>query len=159
MDMVGVLALGLAGATPILAAEPDQTVTEAEVRTLAAAYARRDLGSGRCEWVHPVTQGPTRIPCDAIPFPILSRMARNDLDKQAQLELGKRYEEGHPVPRDLQKARRWYLVARRDSPRGLPVNAPVAWSLGVGGHSVYAFGLGVSLPEAQERLRSLASTD
>lgn len=45
-------------------------------------------------------------------------------DKQAQLELGIRYEEGRGVRTDLRRARRLYAVAARDSGGSLLVYTP-----------------------------------
>lgn len=140
----------------------DRPVTEAELRVLAAAYARGDLGSGNCDWVHPVSEGPTRIPCDVVPLPILADMARNVMNKHAQLELGKRFEEGRGVAADHDMARRYYRMARRDSRRGAPIFAEglaTASVAGIGGHTIYARPRAVGLPEAQERLRGLRGND
>jgi hypothetical protein len=161
---VAALLLSL-GAAPALQASDDvrdRPVSEEELRVLAAAYARGDLGSGDCDWVHPVTEGPTKIPCEAVPLPVLADMARNSLNKRAQLELGKRFEEGRGVAQDHDMARRYYRMARRDSLRGAPIfNEGLASASvsGIGGHTIYARPRAVGLPEAQERLRRLSAND
>ncbi|MBY0343428.1 MAG: hypothetical protein K2Q29_06200 [Sphingomonadales bacterium] len=157
-----VLAAGAAVTAPVSAAGLDRPVTEAELRTLAAAYQRGDLGSGRCDWVHPVTEGPSRIPCEVVPLPILADMARNVMNKQAQLELGKRLEEGRGVARNPALARQFYRKAARDSQRGAPIfneGLATAAVAGIGGHTIYSRPRAVGLPEAEERLRALARAD
>lgn len=150
-----------AASAPAVASEFERPVSESELRTLANAYARGDLGSGRCDWVHPVTEGPTRIPCEAVPLPVLASMARNVMNKHAQLELGKRLEEGRGVARDTRLARRFYRMASRDAQRGEPIHEGLAtFSVsGIGGHVIYARPRAVGLPEAEERLRSLARAE
>jgi TPR repeat protein len=162
MGAAMVLAAGAAAAQETASAALDRPVSEAELRVLAAAYQRGDLGSGQCDWVHPVTEGPTRIPCEVMPLPVLADMARNVINKRAQLELAKRLEEGRGVARNPELARRFYRMAARDSQRGAPVNVEGIASFvvsGIGGHTIYTRLRGVGLPEAQERLRNLASAD
>ena len=155
-------AAGGAAAAETARAALDRPVSEAELRELAAAYSRGDLGSGRCDWVHPVSDGPTRIPCEVVPLPVLAKLADNVMNKHAQLELGKRLEEGRGVAKDVEQARRYYRMAARDSQRGAPVNVEGIASFvvsGIGGHTIYTRLRGVGLPEAQERLRKLAARD
>jgi TPR repeat protein len=162
MSAAVVLAAGAAVTAPVSAAELDRPVTEAELRELAAAYQRGDLGSGRCDWVHPVTEGPSRIPCEVVPLPVLADMARNVMNKHAQLELGKRLEEGRGVARNPAMARRFYRMAARDSQRGAPLfgeGLATASVAGIGGHTIYSRPRAVGLPEAEERLRALARAD
>ncbi len=157
-----VLAAGAAATAPVSAAELDRPVSEAELRELAAAYQRGDLGSGRCDWVHPVTEGPSRIPCEVIPLPVLADMARNAMNKHAQLELGRRFEEGRGVARNPAMARRYYRKASRDSQRGAPLfseGLATASVAGIGGHIIYSRPRAVGLPEAEDRLRALAKAD
>lgn len=153
---------GVASVAQATDSDLDRPVSDTELRKLAAAYARGDLGAGRCDWVHPATNGPTRIPCELVPLPILADMARNTFNKQAQLELGKRFEEGRGVPQDYAMARRWYRMAARDARRGTPVvePQPAGFSVsGIGGHTIYGRKRATGLPEAQERIRNLSSGD
>lgn len=162
LSALGAAVMFAAASAPAVASDFERPVSESELRTLANAYARGDLGSGRCDWVHPVTEGPTRIPCEAVPLPVLASMARNVMNKHAQLELGKRLEEGRGVARDTRLARRFYRMASRDSQRGAPLfNEGVAtFSVsGIGGHSIYSRPRADGLPEAEERLRILARAD
>ena len=155
------LAAGSASVAQASVPELERPVTEDELPVLAAAYERGDLGSGRCDWVHPATNGPTRIPCEVVPLPILADMARNVLNKHAQLELGKRFEEGRGVERNYDIARRYYRMARRDSRKGAPIfseGLATASVAGIGGHTIYSRPRAVGLPEAEERLRNLRAT-
>ena len=149
----------------------ERPVTDEELRLLAEAYGRGDLGSGKCDWVHPVTEGPTRIPCEVVPLPVLAGLARNTMNKHAQLELGTRFEEGRGVAQDIEMARRYYRMAARDSRRGAPVlmaRRDVS-PLGFGEALVQEAGLSrprvpgwptaAGLPEAEERLRKLRASD
>ncbi len=159
MSAAAVLATVTAAAS---AAASEWAVSEAELRELASSYSRGDLGAGQCDWVHPVTEGPSRIPCEAVPLPILTQLARNSLNKHAQLELGKRYEEGRGVPQDLDLARRYYRMAARDLRRGAPIfQEGLASSSvsGIGGHTIYNRVRADGLTEAHERLRALSSAD
>jgi TPR repeat protein len=156
------LSAGAASAAQASTGALERPVTEEELRVLAAAYARGDLGSGNCDWVHPVSEGPTRIPCEVVPLPVLANLARNVMNKHAQLELGKRFEEGRGVAADQDMARRYYRMAQRDSQRGAPIFAEglaTASVAGIGGHTIYARPRAVGLPEAQERLRGLRGND
>jgi hypothetical protein len=158
MSTAVVLAAGAAVSAPVNASELDRPVSDAELRALAAAYQRGDLGSGQCDWVHPVTNGPTRIPCEVVPLPILADMARNSFNKQAQLELGKRFEDGRGVAQDYDLARRYYRMAAREPRRGAPVNGEGLATFqvsGIGGHTIYSRPRAVALAEAQERLWNL----
>lgn len=157
-----VLAAGAAVTAPVSASELERPVSEAELRVLAEAYQRGDLGSGRCDWVHPVTGGPSRIPCDVVPLPVLADLADNVLNKQAQLELGKRFEEGRGVTRDPAMARRYYRKAARDVRRGTPIFSEGLASAsvsGIGGHIIYSRHRADGLAEAEDRLRALAAAD
>lgn len=91
------LSAGVASAAQATDSDLDRPVSDSELRELANAYARGDLGSGRCKWVHPVIEGPTRIPCEVVLLPVLADMAGNVLNKHAQFELAKRFEEGRGV--------------------------------------------------------------
>jgi hypothetical protein len=97
-----------------------------------------------------------------VPLPILADMARNVMNKHAQLELGKRFEEGRGVEADYDMARRYFRMARRDSRRGAPIfneGLSSASVSGIGGHTIYARPRAVGLPEAEERLRGLRTND
>lgn len=145
----------------------DRPVSETELSELAAAYERGALGSGRCDWVHPVSEGPTTIPCEVVPLPVLARMARNVANKHAQMELGLRFEEGRGVAQDYRMARRYYRMAARDSRRGVPVllarrdvsalgfGEAIIQEAGYSRPRVPGWAYAVGLPEAQERLRNL----
>jgi hypothetical protein len=102
VGIVATLLLAAGSATVAQASVPEleRPVTEDELRVLAAAYERGDLGSGRCDWVHPATNGPTRIPCEVVPLPILADMARND-DEKARI---RRYIRNNPVKAGLCRA-------------------------------------------------------
>lgn len=153
---------GVASAAQSTDSDLDRPVSESELRELAIAYARDDLGSGRCDWVHPVTEGPTRIPCEVVPLPVLADMAGNVLNKHSQFELAKRFEEGRGVQKDYAMARRWYRMAARDARRGSPVVGvePAGFSVsGIGGHTIYVRRRAVGIPEAEERLRNLSNGD
>lgn len=146
------LAAGAAAAQGTNAGALERPVSEAELRVLAAAYQRGDLGSGNCAWLHPVDESPTTLPCELVPLPLLSQMARSNANKHAQLEMGKRYEEGRGLAQDYAKARRFYRMAGRDLKRG---HVGTAIEAGLGrprtpGHLVAA-----GLPEARKRLRRL----
>ncbi len=139
---------------------------------LAAVMEQGMLGTGVCPWLHPVSETPTTIPCEAIPLPLLASMARNSANKQAQLELGKRYEEGRGLEQDSAKARKYYRMAARDLTRGRPVlvpgRDPSPLSFGEVGHAgtpieaglnrprLPGFVIAVGLPEARDRLKALA---
>jgi hypothetical protein len=122
----GTSALAVLAAGSALASEAASggVVSEAELGALAAAYNQGALGSGSCPWVHPVDESPTTLPCELVPLPILSQMARNNANKHAQLEMGKRYEQGRGVAQDYAKARKFYRMAGRDLKRGTPVLMP-----------------------------------
>lgn len=152
-------AAGGAAAAETARAALDRPVSETELRELAAAYSRGDLGSGRCDWVHPVSDGPTRIPCEVVPLPVLAKLADNVMNKHAQLELGKRLEEGRGVPQDLELARRYYRMASRDAERNGPIveGTLAGFQVGVGGHAIFGRPRASGLPEAEERLRKLAA--
>ncbi len=153
----------------------DRPLSDAELRKLASAYQRGDLGAGRCAWVHPVTNGPTTLPCEVVPLPVIARMARNPANKNAQLELGKRYEAGRGVAQDLAMARRYYRMAARDNRSGSPIiwgrteltrpkvlgggELAAASMSGIGGKPVSSRMRAAGLPEAQERLRKLSKED
>ncbi len=176
MSTAVVLAAGaVLAASPVGASPIERPVSDTELRDLAAAYARGDLGSGDCDWVHPVSGGPTRIPCEVVPLPVLSQMARNIANKHAQLELGKRYEAGRGVTADYVKARKLYRMAGRDLRRGTPVLmpgrdlSPLAFGeVGHGGTAIEAglnrprtpgYVLAAGFPEARKRLARLFSRD
>ena len=77
-------------------------------------------------------------------------------DKQAQLELGIRYEEGRGVPVDLARARRLYRLAAADSGGTMYVYSPPVGRHGRGG--VIPIRSGPPQPglvEARERLERL----
>ena len=156
------LAAGAAAAQGTNADALERPVSEAELHVLAATYQRGDLGSGQCDWVHPVTEGPTRIPCEVVPLPVLAKLARNIMNKQAQMELGKRFEEGRGVARDPEMARSYYRMAARDLQRGAPIFAEglATYAVsGIGGHTIYARTRGDGLTEAKSRLRELSPAD
>lgn len=164
-------AVGMASAAHASSADLNRPVNDAELRALAESYSRGELGSGFCDWVHPVTNGPTSIPCEVVPLPVLANMARNVLNKHAQLELGKRFEEGRGVERDPAMARRYYRKASRDSQRGAPVlmakrdvsplgfGEAIVQEAGLSRPRVPGWPTAVGLPEAEQRLRALASAD
>lgn len=167
----GVLVTGMAGQLPVAAEIPDRPVSADELAALAAVMQQGALGTGACPWLHPVSEIPTTLPCDAIPLPLLADLARNPANKQAQLELGKRYEEGRGLRQDLGKARKYYRMAARDLTRGRPVLlpgrdlSPLSFGeVGHGGTSIEAglnqpripgYASAVGLPEARERLKRL----
>jgi hypothetical protein len=156
------LSAGIASAAQATDSDLDRPVSDSELRELANAYAGGDLGSARCDWVHPVTEGPTRIPCEVVPLPVLADMAGNVLNKHAQFELAKRFEEGRGVQQDYAMARRWYRMAARDARRESPVVGaePAGFSVsGIGGQTIYARRRAVGMPEAEEPLRSLSTGD
>lgn len=165
-------AAGLLAASAQAAAEqPGSLATTSEIAALAAAYEQGALGTGKCDWVHPVTQGPTTIPCELVPQQLLTSMARNNANKQAQLELGKRYEEGRGVAQDFRMARKYYRKAASDLTRGRPIllpgRDPSTLSFGEFGHGGTLIEAGfnrprmpgyvsaVGLPEARDRLKQL----
>jgi len=59
----------------------------------------------------------------ALPLPVLARLASAD-DKQAQLQLGIRFEEGRGVERNLKKAKKLYGKAASDSGGQIWVYSP-----------------------------------
>ena len=146
-------------------------VTESELVILASAFNQGDAESGNCPWLHPVSGNPTTVPCDLVPLDILTPMAENPANKHAQLELGKRYEEGRGVAADLNKARKLYRAAARDSMRGRPIFVPgrdlSPLAFGEEGHGGTVIAAGLSRPrvpgwisppgleEAMQRLRNL----
>lgn len=146
-------------------------VAESELVVLASAFKRGDLGLGNCPWLHPVSGNPTTVPCDLVPLDILISMAENSANKHAQLELGKRYEEGRGVAADRNKARKLYRLAGRDSVRGRPIPMPgrnlSPLAFGEEGHGGTVIAAGLSRPrvpgwihppgleEARQRLRDL----
>jgi len=170
-----VLAAGAAVTAPVSASEVQRPVSEAELRVLAEAYQRGDLGSGNCDWVHPVDESPTKLPCELVPLSLLSQMARNNANKHAQLELGKRYEAGRGVAQDYPRARKLYRMAGRDLKRGTPVLmpgrdlSPLAFGeVGFGGTAIEAglnrprmpgYVIATGLPEARRRLERLFAFD
>jgi len=165
------LVAGIAISGPAAAETPDRPVDADELAALAAAYEQGALGTGSCPWWNPVSETPTTIPCEAIPLPLLASLARNPANKHAQLELGKRYEEGRGVAQDFDMARKFYRMAARDTRRGRPIQLPgrdlSPLSFGEFGHGgtlieagynrprVPGFVSAVGLPEARERLRQL----
>ena len=104
-------------------------------------------------------------------WPLLASLARNPANKHAQLELGKRYEEGRGVTQDFDMARKFYRMEARDRRRGRPIQLPgrdpSPLSFGEFGHNgtlieagynrprVPGFVSALGLPEARERLRQL----
>jgi hypothetical protein len=166
-----VLVMGIAVTSPALAETLDRPASADELTALAAAYEQGALGTGSCPWWNPVSDTPTTIPCEAIPLPLLASFARNAANKHAQLELGKRYEEGRGVTQDFDMARKFYRMAARDLRRGRPIQLPgrdlSPLSFGEVGHGgtlieagfnrprVPGFISAVGLPEARERLRQL----
>lgn len=166
-----VLVMGIATPGPALAETLDRPASADELTALAVAYDQGALGTGSCPWWDPVSDTPTTIPCEAIPLPLLANLARNAANKHAQLELGKRYEEGRGVTQDFDMARKYYRMAARDLRRGRPIQLPgrdlSPLSFGEVGHGgtlieagfnrprVPGFISAVGLPEARERLRQL----
>jgi hypothetical protein len=100
----------------------DAPVTPAEQMRLEAALAQPAAASG-CRWRIAQTETIVNVPCDAVPLTAIARAAAAD-NKQAQLELGVRFEEGLGVPRDLTKARKLYRMAARGSISGQPIGFP-----------------------------------
>jgi TPR repeat protein len=102
----------------------------------------------------PLAPPPPLQPSDPLVEIVQLRAGRGD--KNAQLELGVRYEEGRGVPRDLDRAEHWYRRAARDARRPSQVYSPA-----VGPHgrarilSVRGGGFSRGLPEARRRLREL----
>lgn len=143
-------------------------VTPAEQTRLMAALDQPH-GDAKCRWRIAGSDTIIDVPCDAVPLTALARSAAAN-NKQAQFELGIRFEEGLGVPRDLSKARKLYRMAARDSISGQPIGfSDFSSNLigqGEGGDTVQTdprLGRGTApsqpsprgLPEAQERLRRL----
>jgi hypothetical protein len=167
------LTVGCVGPQQLAGRALDRSVSDGELAVLAAAYNQGELGSGSCPWLHPVTGSPTFIPCEFVPLPVLASMANNVANKQAQLELGKRFEEGRGVAQDTAMARKLYRMAARDTVRGRPILVPgrdlSPLAFGEEGHGGTVVEAGLSrprvpgwvpargLPEASERLKDLGN--
>lgn len=78
-------------------------------------------------------------------------------DKRAQLELGKWYEEGHGVARDLHRAKKLYRAAASDTPDKTWIFVPQAGSTPGAVMAVTPGTRAAGLIEAQARLCALAS--
>lgn len=167
----GVCLAGVAVPSAAVAETIDRPASAEELTILAAALEQGALGSGDCPWWHQMANMPTSIPCEVIPLPLLANMAKNPANKRAQLELGKRYEEGRGLTQDFSKARKYYRMAARDLTRGRPIllpgRDPSPLSFGEVGHGGTLIETGfnrprtpgyvsaVGLPEARVLLKGL----
>ena len=103
---------------------------------------------------------PVAGPYDSAAVETLECAAAGD-DKVAALELGRRYEEGRGVPRDLRRAKRYYARAAATAPSQMYVYSPPVGDERYGRViSVDAPGIPTQgLPEARERLDRLRAAE
>ncbi|HEY6815612.1 MAG TPA: hypothetical protein VI168_08750 [Croceibacterium sp.] len=82
-------------------------------------------------------------------------------DKRAALELGRRYEEGRGVPRDVRRARRYYRQAAASRPGEFYIYSPAVAEERYGRviRVDNPMGAAPGLPEARERLERLLATE
>jgi TPR repeat protein len=95
-------------------------VSPDEQARLASALRADGPKAGACRWQPAGAETALALPCRDVPLVALARLAAAN-DKQAQLELGIRFEEGIGVERDRDAARKLYRMAARDSSSGTPI--------------------------------------